>query len=113
MAGESHVHLRKHFDMWSLLVIALTLILFVVALFIKGLTHDLLLEAGVFLISVKLILMAYKHSIATDTMQQTVDEMHRVIQQLAAASSPPRPSQPTSRDTAACADAGPLEGNGA
>lgn len=35
IAGESHVYLRKHFDMWSLLVIALTLILFVVALFIR------------------------------------------------------------------------------
>jgi hypothetical protein len=79
---------------------------------IKGLTHDLLLEAGVFLISVKLILMAYKHSTATDTMQQTLDEMHRAIQQLAAASSPPRPSQPTVRDTAARVDAGPVSPQG-
>jgi hypothetical protein len=44
-------------------VIALTLILFVVALLIKGFTHDLLLEADVFLVSVKLILMSHKNSV--------------------------------------------------
>ncbi len=44
----------------SALVIILTFVLFVLALFTKGLTHDLLLEAGVFLVSAKLIIMAYK-----------------------------------------------------
>ncbi|MBW2193070.1 MAG: hypothetical protein JRF27_04690, partial [Deltaproteobacteria bacterium] len=33
-----------------------------VALFAKGFTQDLLLEAGVFLVSVKLIMMAYHNS---------------------------------------------------
>jgi hypothetical protein len=42
----------------------LTLALFVAALFAKGFTHDLLLEAGVFLVSVKLILVAYKNSVS-------------------------------------------------
>ena len=28
--------MRKHFDLWSIVVIALTLVLFVVALFVKG-----------------------------------------------------------------------------
>lgn len=44
----------------SALVILLTFVFFVLALFTKGLTHDLLLEAGVFLVSAKLIIMAYK-----------------------------------------------------
>jgi len=70
----------KHFDAWSLLVMAITLILFVAALFTKGFTHDLLLEAGVFLVSVKLILMAYKNSVATATMQQKLDEIHAALQ---------------------------------
>jgi len=34
-----------------------------VALFTKGFTHDILLEAGVLLVSVKLIIMAYKNSV--------------------------------------------------
>ena len=55
--------MKEHFDAGSLLVIVITFILFVVALFTKGLTHDLLLEAGVFLVSVKLIMMAYKNSV--------------------------------------------------
>jgi hypothetical protein len=73
---------RKHFDGWSLLVIAITLILFVAALFAKGLTHDLLLEAGVFLVSVKLILMGYKNSITSDSIQDKLSEIHSSVQQL-------------------------------
>jgi len=47
-------------DPWSAVVIALTLVLFVVSIFVKGFTHELLLEAGVFLVSIKLILMAQR-----------------------------------------------------
>lgn len=54
----------RHFDTGSFVVMGLTLALFVAALFAKGFTHDLLLEAGVFLVSVKLILVAYKNSVS-------------------------------------------------
>jgi hypothetical protein len=55
-------------DKGSFAVMLITLILFVIALFARGLTHDLLLEAGVFLVSVKLILMAYANKITTDVL---------------------------------------------
>ena len=48
-------------DPWSAVVIALTLLLFLISVFMKGFTHELLLEAGVFLVSIKLILMAQKN----------------------------------------------------
>jgi hypothetical protein len=48
----------KSFDPWAYVVIVLSFGLFALALFVKGFTHDLLLEAGVFLVSIKLILMA-------------------------------------------------------
>jgi len=48
----------------SAIVIGLTLLLFLVSVFVKGFTHELLLEAGVFLVSVKLILMAQKNSVS-------------------------------------------------
>ena len=50
----------KNLGPGSLAVIIVTLILFVTALFVKGFTHDLLLEAAIFLVSVKLILLAYQ-----------------------------------------------------
>ena len=56
--------MRRHFDRGSIVVIVITFVLFVIALFTKGFTDDLLLEAGVFLVSVKLIMMAYKSSVA-------------------------------------------------
>ena len=53
------MRIAESLDRSSLVVIAITMILFLAALFTKGLSHDLLLEAGVFLVSVKLIMMAY------------------------------------------------------
>lgn len=70
----------KHFDAPSLLVIAVTLILFVLAVFTKGFTHDLLLEAGVFLVSVKLILMAYKSNVAAASVERKLDQIQALLQ---------------------------------
>jgi len=71
--------MNKHFDAGSLIVILITFILFVLALFTKGFTHDLLLEAGVFLISVKLIIMAYKNSMAS---KEITNELHTIKKML-------------------------------
>jgi hypothetical protein len=49
--------MKKNFDMANAITIALTFILFAVALFATGFTKDLLLEAGVLLVSIKIILM--------------------------------------------------------
>jgi len=64
----------------SVLTVGLTLVLFVVALFVKGFTHDLLLEAGVFLVSVKLVLMNYKNSVAMRTLERHLDEIKSLIE---------------------------------
>lgn len=74
--------MRKHFDFWSMLVIALTLILFVTALIIKGLTHDLLLEAGVFLVSVKLILMSHKNSVLAIKTEDRLEQIHDLLRNM-------------------------------
>ena len=59
--------IRKHLDTSSLFVVLLTLVLFAAALVVKGFGHDLPLEAGVFLVSVTLIMMAYKVSVASQS----------------------------------------------
>jgi hypothetical protein len=60
--------MSKHLDRSTQLTLAITLVLFVVALFEKGFTHDLLLEAAVFLVSAKLVLLSYKASVNNDVM---------------------------------------------
>jgi len=49
-----------------LLIIVITLLFSWPGVFFTGFTHDILLEAGVFLVSVKLILMSYKNKVASD-----------------------------------------------
>lgn len=67
--------MKKHLDFWSLAVIIITFILFVIALFTKGTTHDLLLEAGVFLVSVKLIIMGYKARLTSKDIFRELEEI--------------------------------------
>ena len=72
---------EKYFDSWSVLVMVITLVLFITALFLKGLSHDLLLEAGVFLVSVKLILMGYKSNASSASIQKKLDEIYSAVRQ--------------------------------
>ncbi|MCD6525943.1 MAG: hypothetical protein J7K75_02995 [Desulfuromonas sp.] len=74
--------LKKHFDLGSLVIIATTFVLFVSAVFTKGFTHDLLLEAAVFLVSVKLIIMAYKSVDATESLHKKLDEIYEKINEI-------------------------------
>ena len=62
-------------DNGSLGVMGITAVLFVIALFMKGVTHDLLLETGVFLVSVKLMIMAYKN-------RQNHEQTHRMLSEI-------------------------------
>lgn len=70
----------KYFDTGTILVIVITFILFGVALFAKGFTHDLLLEAGVFLVSVKLILMSYKNGLNHIELQKDLQEIKKLLE---------------------------------
>jgi hypothetical protein len=73
---------REHVDAGSLVVILITLVLFAVAIFVKGLGHDLLLESGVFLVSVKLIVMAYKSSVAAAEVTSRLDDLRAAVARL-------------------------------
>lgn len=67
--------MNKHIDTGSLVTAIITLVLFVVSLFTRGITHDLFLEAGIFLVSVKIILMSYKNSVALAELNQKLDQV--------------------------------------
>ena len=69
----------KYLDGASWIVVFITLALFVTAVFVKGFGHDLLLEAGVFLVSVKLILMSYKHSVTSEQLSGRLQELATLL----------------------------------
>lgn len=72
----------RFFDPASLAVMAVTFVLFVAALFVGGFTHNLFLEAGVFLVSVKLIVGAYKSSLAMEELRRKLEEIHSAVLRL-------------------------------
>jgi len=71
--------MNKHLDPGSLIVALVTLLLFVIALFTKGLTHDLFLEAGIFLISVKIILLSYKNGVSVSRLERKLDGIVEIL----------------------------------
>lgn len=73
--------MKKHFDVGSMIVIIVTFFLFLLALFTKGFTQDLLLEAGVFLVSVKLILMAYNNSVQVKSFRKELQEIKELLEE--------------------------------
>jgi hypothetical protein len=72
--------MSKHYDPWAIVVISLTLILFITALFLKGFSHDMLLETGVFLVSVKLIMMSYKNSVLAQHTEERLEQIYSLLQ---------------------------------
>ncbi len=74
--------MKKYLSTADLLVIAITFILFTIALFVKGITHDLLLEAGVLLVSIKIIMMHYKNVQSNRTMLKELNEIKQTLVEL-------------------------------
>ncbi len=69
-----------------MVIIGITLVLFAIALFEKGFTHDMLLEAGVFLVSVKLIVQGYKASVVSEEIRGQLEEIRSLVQARGSAS---------------------------
>lgn len=67
-------------DPWSSIIIILTFALFGLALFTQGFSHNLSLEAGVFLVSLKLILMARKNTDNTRRLENRMVEIQNLLQ---------------------------------
>jgi len=61
------------------LTLLVTLVLFILAAFVHGLSSELLLEAGVFLISVKLVLSTQKSEILISQLQAQLDEINKKL----------------------------------
>ncbi len=70
---------KNYFDFATLFIMVLTLLLFILAIFLKGITHDLLLEAGVLLVSIKLIIMSYKNGKAEENMAKELKEIKELL----------------------------------
>ena len=71
--------MAKSSDPWSIVVIILTVGLFVLALFVKGLGHGLLVEAGVLLVSIKLILMAQKNARTEESLERRLIRIEELL----------------------------------
>ena len=66
-------------DPWTNVVILLTVGLFGLSLAVKGFTHELFLEAGVFLVSVKLILTTGKNAESEKRLERQLAQIKALL----------------------------------
>ncbi|MEI6816612.1 MAG: hypothetical protein WCL14_08375 [Bacteroidota bacterium] len=74
--------MENKLDIGNIIVISLTVIVFVIALFLKGFTHEILLEVGVLLVSVKLIMITNKISTANQKLLNEMKKINKAIDEL-------------------------------
>jgi ABC-type transport system involved in cytochrome bd biosynthesis fused ATPase/permease subunit len=72
--------MKKNLDLANTIAIALTFILFAIALFTTGFTKELLLEAGVLLISVKIIAMGAANKNSNKEILKKLKEINEKLQ---------------------------------
>lgn len=71
--------MKRKFDLANATTIALTFILFAIALFATGFTKDLFLEAGVLLVSVKIIVMGAE---TRDSNKEIIKKLNEINEKL-------------------------------
>ena len=71
--------MKKYFSVADTVVILTTFVLFTAAVFTRGITHYLFLEAGVLLVSIKIIMMNYKNYLATSNIIKEMEEIKKMI----------------------------------
>ena len=70
---------QGYLDLGSKPVVVLTFVLFIAAIFFKGIGHYVLLEGGVFLVSVRLIILAHKNSVIARQLADRFDGLHATL----------------------------------
>lgn len=74
--------MKKYYSTADIAVIGITLLLFVIALFMKGFTKEILIEAGIMLVSIKLILMNHKASISREKLMDELVSIKDVLKRM-------------------------------
>jgi hypothetical protein len=73
--------MERKFNPGNTLIIAITFILFAIALFTTGFTKDLLLESGVLLVSIKIIRMSSENRNSYREIIKKLNEINEKLQE--------------------------------
>lgn len=74
--------MKNNLDVSNTIVVVLTFILFGIALFTTGFTKDLLLEAWVLLVSIKIIILGNSNKISNMEIIKKLDEIDKKLEEL-------------------------------
>jgi hypothetical protein len=71
--------MKKYLSITDMIVIIITALLFLIALFMNGISKELLLEVGILLVSIKLILMNHKNATANEKILEELGQLKKQI----------------------------------
>jgi len=73
--------MERKFDLGDTIIIAITFLLFTIALFSTGFTKDLLLESGILLVSIKIIRMSSANKDSNKEIIKKLNEINEKLQE--------------------------------
>ncbi len=77
--GTFMLNLKERSDLGTTVVITITFVFFVASLYVKGFSHDALLDVAIFLVSIKLMLMSSRNNLHIKELNQRLDEIKKLI----------------------------------
>lgn len=72
---------KERLERWSTITLVITVVLFAISVFVTGFTHELLLEVGVFLVSMKLVLNSSKAALAIEKIDERLNAIQVHLEQ--------------------------------
>jgi len=76
--------MRKYLTLGDIVILTITVLLFVVAIFTEGFIHNLSLEAGILLVSIKAIMIGYKIKLLNRAILKELGDIKETLSELKA-----------------------------
>ncbi len=76
--------MKRYLSTGDAVILTITLFLFIVAIFTEGFIHNLSLEAGVLLVSIKVIMIGYEIKLSNKVILKEISDVKEILLEMKA-----------------------------
>lgn len=74
--------MKRYLSTGDTVILTITLFLFIIAIFTEGFIHNLSLEAGILLVSIKVIMIGYKIKLSHKVILKELEDIKKTLLEL-------------------------------
>lgn len=71
--------MKRYLSTGDTVILTITLFLFIIAIFTEGFIHNLSLEAGILLVSIKVIMIGYKIKLSNNVILKELEDIKKTL----------------------------------